>query len=71
MHRTMQFQFKDLPHFYTTPGKRLLWQLLEWDKNVVYFTSGTENTGYLLLVDTDAQISVIPPDPNQKHALST
>ncbi len=29
-----------------------------------------KNTGYLFLVDTGAQISVIPPDPKKNHQLS-
>ena len=30
-----------------------------------------KNTGYLFLVDTGAQISVIPPDPRKSHQLSS
>lgn len=39
--------------------------------DVVFFNLRFKNTGYLFLVDTGAQIRVIPPGPKQKHTLST
>lgn len=35
------------------------------------FYTRDKNTGYLFLVDTGTQISVSPPEPKQKHTLST
>ena len=77
MHETVQLQFKDLPHFYTIPGKRSHRQQVKttlaaglkqgsrlfyiWDKNYEY----------LFLVDTGAQISAIPLDSKWNSRLSS
>ena len=72
----MQLQF-DLSHINTKPGKRLHLQQvkttlaagLKQGSRLFYIRD--KNTGYLFLVDTGAQVSVIPPDPRKNHQLSS
>ena len=76
MHKTMQLPF-DHTHINTKPGKRLHRQQekttlaagLKQGSRLFYIRD--KNTGYLFLVDTGAQISVIPPDPRKNHQLSS
>ncbi len=72
----MQLQF-NLTHINTKPGKRLHRQQvkttlaagLKQGSRLFYIRD--KNNGYLFLVDTGAQISVIPPDPRKNHQLSS
>ena len=72
VHKTMQLQF-NLTHINKKSGKQLHRQQVK-----TTFASGLKqgsrlfyirdkNTGYLFLVDTGAQISVIPPDPKKNY----
>ena len=72
----MQLPF-DHTYINTKPGKRLHRQQvkttlaagLKQGSRLFYIRD--KNTGYLFLVDTGAQISVIPPDPRKNHQLSS
>ena len=68
----MQLQFKYLTQICTIPGKRPHRQHVKttlaagFKQGSRLFYIQDKNTGYLFLVDTGAQISLIPPDPKQK-----
>ena len=72
----MQLQF-DLTHINTKSGKRLHRQQVKTTlatglkQGSRPFYIQDKNNGYLFLVDTGAQISLIPSDPRKNHQLSS